>query len=160
MPTKPKRKLQRKGPHPDGPNYDVNNPLVIDQIHREIMRDMTSCKWVTGPSHHAYAEKYRVSTDTVKGWATTASRMLRMLQGDPEETRSRLLAGVEHAAFVSMRGRKPDVKAYLDAVRTHSKIAGLIQAQGTNLEAPKQEDVSIEDVITLLREAGYQVTKP
>ena len=62
---------------------------------QHIMRMMSAGQWETGASHDAVATTFGVSARTVEGWAIQASRCLRMLQGDGDEFRARMVALLE-----------------------------------------------------------------
>lgn len=52
--------------------------------------------WVSGRSRDVVAGEFGVSPATVKDWATSASRVLRIhVEGDPGEIRARLVATLE-----------------------------------------------------------------
>lgn len=66
-----------------------------DEGVRHIVRLMSAGQWETGASHDAVAATFGVSVRTVEGWAIQASRCLRLLQGDGDEFRARMIALLE-----------------------------------------------------------------
>lgn len=106
-----------------------------DDAIREVMRLMTSGQWRTGQSHETLAAKYSVTPHTVSGWATTASRLIRLAIGDGEEAKTRLLVMLEdiHARALTKTAAtsegvlydSPDLKAAVSAVDSQAKLLGL-----------------------------------
>jgi len=106
-----------------------------DEAIREVMRLMTSGAWRTGVSHEMLAAKYGVTPHTVSGWATTASRLIRLAIGDGEEAKTRLLVMLEdvHARSLTKQAATaegmlydaPDLKAAVSAIDSQAKLLGL-----------------------------------
>lgn len=93
--------------------------------------------WVSGRSHADIAFKHGVAPATVKDWATSASRVLRLaVETDPEDIRARLLATLETVVSRAMSRESatmagelypnPDLKSAVAAVAEQAKILGLI----------------------------------
>lgn len=108
--------------------------------------------WVSGKSHADVAAEFGVSPATVKDWATSASRVLRIaVEADKEELRARLVTTLENIVAEAMRtkkavtvrklvkvGRKrvpstvteymdaPSLQAAVSAVETQGRLLGLI----------------------------------
>lgn len=101
------------------------------------MNLMADGLWVTGVSHAAIAEKHGVSPATVKDWATSASRVLRLsLAGDQEDLRARLVTTLERVVSAAMSKQaatmggelypNPDLKAAVAALSEQAKLLGLV----------------------------------
>ena len=72
------------------------------------MRLMADGLWVSGKSHEVVAKQFGVAPATVKDWATSASRVLRLiLEQDKEEIRARMIATLENVVAESMKTVKP-----------------------------------------------------
>lgn len=116
------------------------------------MNLMADGLWVSGKSHADVAFEFGVSPATVKDWATSASRVLRLaVESDPDELRARLVTTLENIVAESMQTKKavmvrkkvafdgeeriatvtemmpaPSLDAAVNAVRTHAQLLGLI----------------------------------
>jgi hypothetical protein len=111
---------------------------------RECMELMVAGRWVAGTSHAELAAKHRVAPTTVKDWATSASRVIRLaLEGDKEDIRARMLATLDTVVSKGMQTVKvatigpegardskfydaPDLRAVVSAVETQARLLGLI----------------------------------
>jgi transposase-like protein len=104
---------------------------------------------VSGASHEEIAQKHGVSPATVRDWATSASRVLRLaVEADPEDIRARLLTTLEKVVASAM-GRtspkstgdlysNPDLKAAVSAIAEQAKLLGLVVTK--TQEIPLSED--------------------
>lgn len=113
---------------------------------RDCLDLMTSGRWVTGRSHTEVAERHGVHPDTVKKWATNASRIIRFaIEGDVEDIRARMVSTLDHIVAQAM-GRTehkvvyqrdiaqrldvevaaPDLRAAVAAIETQAKLLGLV----------------------------------
>lgn len=108
---------------------------------RRCVELMTSGLWVTGKSGAQVAEEFGVAEATVKDWATSASRVIRLaIEGDKEDIRARMIATLDlciakamtkTGAAVGKGGEvsvydAPDIKAAVSAVGEQAKILGLV----------------------------------
>jgi hypothetical protein len=104
---------------------------------RKCMDLMAAGMWVSGRSHADVAFEFGVAPATVKDWATSASRVLRLaVQADPEDLRARLLTTLENIVCEAMKTF--ELKAAVSAVAEQAKLLGLI-VQKTQ-EVPMSED--------------------
>lgn len=98
---------------------------------------MTAGLWVAGRSHRELAAEFSVTEDTVKHWATAASRIIRMaVSGDLEDIRARMLATLDTVVRMAMTRQAatmggdlydhPDLKSAIAAIETQSKLLGLV----------------------------------
>lgn len=117
---------------------------------------MASGRWVTGKSNVAIAGKHGVSVATVKDWATSASRIIRLaVEGDREDIRARMLATLDTIVAKAMRLKKPvymlsgpgveaemldapDLRAAVAAIDEQARLLGLIVHK--TQEVPMNED--------------------
>ncbi len=96
-----------------------------DQGVHECLALMTSGQWVTGKSHRELAERHDVHPDTVKKWATSASRIIRIaLEGDVEDIRARMVSTLEGIIADARTGA--DHRAAVAAVEAQAKLMGLV----------------------------------
>jgi hypothetical protein len=104
---------------------------------REIMTLMTEGRWVSGSGHADIAFRYGVSPATVKDWATSASRVIRLaVESDPEDIRARLLSTLETVVSKAMSRESatmtgelypnPDLKSAVSAIAEQAKLLGLV----------------------------------
>lgn len=107
---------------------------------------MTSGRWVTGQSHLEVADRHGVHPETVKKWATNASRIIRFaIEGDREDIRARMLATLDtivakamttqdvfttgindKGGLVSEFRDAPNLSAATQAIETAAKLLGLV----------------------------------
>ncbi len=98
---------------------------------------MTAGLWVTGRSHKELAAEFGVTEDTVKHWATAASRIIRMaVSGDMEDIRAGMPATLDTVVRMAMTRQaatmdgdlydNPDLKAAIAAIEAQSKLLGLV----------------------------------
>lgn len=102
---------------------------------------MTTGKWVPGRSHQALAAEHGVHPDTVKKWATNASRIIRLaIEGDVEDIRAQMLAtlgtivseAMSYERVVTDRNGnsetvpQPDLKAAIAAIAEQAKLLGIV----------------------------------
>jgi hypothetical protein len=72
------------------------------------MELMADGLWVSGKSHADVAAQFGVAPATVKDWATSASRVLRLaLEEDREQLRARMVVTLENLVAEAMRTVKP-----------------------------------------------------
>lgn len=94
---------------------------------RDCMMLMTEGLWVSGASHANIAFKHGVSPATVKDWATSASRVLRLaVEADPEDIRARLITTLERIVQSAMSRDLPELKTAVSAVAEQAKLLGLV----------------------------------
>jgi hypothetical protein len=129
---------------------------------------MTSGAWVRGRSGKVVADEFGVSPETVKEWATSASRVIRLaVDGDTEDIRARMLATLDHVVSEAMskqgaattRSGKdvevtffpaPDLKAAVSAVAEQAKLLGLVE-QKHKVDVTVQAFASLDDGAMLER---------
>lgn len=138
---------------------------------KDIVELMTSGRWVTGASHQAIAAKHHVHPETVKKWATNASRIIRFaIEGDVEEIRARMVSTLENIVSTAMTYERvitdrhgasftvaqPDLKAAVSAIDLQAKLLGLVvqkhEVQMTEEEARRVLS-DARDIITAGRAA-------
>lgn len=108
---------------------------------------MTSGQWIPGKSHGEVAAKFGVSPATVKDWATSASRVIRLsLEGDLQDIRARMLATLDTVVSRALRKKSPDLRAAVSAIDTQGKLLG-IQMQ--------KHDVTIGGTLMTLSRAEH-----
>lgn len=116
---------------------------------------MTGGQWVTGRSHRAVAEEFGVSPATVKDWATSASRVIRLaIEGDREEIRARMVATLETIIADSLNKHvvdpdgvvmpSPEGRTAVAAVETQAKLLGLVE-QKHRVEVNVQQYAKLTD---------------
>lgn len=119
----------------------------VDKGVERCIELMTGGKWVTGRSHRAIAEEFGVSPATVKDWATSASRVIRLaIQGDADDIRSRMVATLESIVAASLDKvvtdregdvfPSPDGRVAVAAISEQAKLLGL--------HAPTKVDVTVQ----------------
>ncbi len=130
---------------------------------------MLAGKWVTGKSHEAYMAEFGVGFECVKRWASEAYLFLRLCQGNREDIRGRILAGIETVQRLALEKKRthltkdgevietpePDMKAYLASLEFFARVHGADKPD----EQP-QETVSEAELAELLRARGYEVKAP
>lgn len=88
---------------------------------------MAAGLWVPGRSHELVAAQFEVAPATVKDWATSASRILRLaVEEDAEGLRARLTATLDTIVSRALSADKPDYRAAVSAVDTHARLLGLV----------------------------------
>lgn len=117
---------------------------------------MVEGRWVSGASHRFIAEKHGVAPATVKDWATSASRALRLIVAvDPDEMRARLIATLETVVSKAMARQSatmggelydnPDLKSAVSAIAEQAKLLGLVvQKHEVQAMTPEEADRLIE----------------
>lgn len=119
-----------------------------DEGVRDCIKLMTEGKWISGQSHSDIAFRHHVSPATVKDWATSASRVIRMaVEGDLEDIRARMIATLEsitHDARVDREHR-----AAVASVETAAKLLGLIVTKNEVTVPPEEVDRLIAEAAKL-----------
>ncbi len=86
---------------------------------------MTRGQWITGRSHIDVAARHGVSPDTVKAWATSASRIVRFaMEADVEDIRARMVSTLE--GVIAEARTDGDHKAVVSAVDTQARLLGMM----------------------------------
>lgn len=111
---------------------------------RDCLDLMTSGRWVTGRSHQDVAARHGVHAETVKKWATNASRIIRFaIEGDVEDIRARMVATLDTIVAAAMNATeqhavrtedgietvqlpKADLRNAISAIETQAKLLGLV----------------------------------
>lgn len=98
---------------------------------------MTQGEWRTGVSHQLVASEFGVSPRTIEGWATTASRLIRLSIGDGEEVRARLVVMLEDVHRRALQKQaatsegdmydSPDLRSAVAAIAEQAKLLGLVE---------------------------------
>jgi uncharacterized protein YjcR len=138
-----------------------------DEGVRACMDLMADGLWVSGKSHADIAARFGVAPATVKDWATSASRVLRLaVEGDREDLRARLVTTLENVVAEAMRTVKPVVvrsivrgkvrqvtemlpapslSAAVEAVATQGRLLGLITSKVDVTTRPSVAHLSREE---------------
>lgn len=88
---------------------------------------MTAGEWVPGLSHEYVARRCGVAPATVKDWATSASRVIRLaVDGDKEDIRTRMLATLDTVIRRALGPKRGDLRAAVAAVESQAKLLGLV----------------------------------
>lgn len=136
-----------------------------DERIKQIMRSMCDGSWRAGESHMQMAEEHGVALQTVNGWATNASRTLRLLLApdDKAEVLGELLAGIEQCKRIALEKDDPDVKAALTGIELRGKFLGMFTTK-LEVKPPREQlwesvrewlaDPSPE-LVAALNEAGW-----
>ncbi len=124
---------------------------------------MTTGRWVAGASHADVALEFGVSPSTVKDWATSASRVIRLaVEGDTQDIRARMLATLDTIVSTAMAkkgvaitrsGRDvetefypaPDLKAAVAAIAEQAKLLGLVVQKHDVTTRPNVAHLSREE---------------
>ena len=139
--------------------------------------------WVSGKSHEAIAARYGVSPATVKDWATSASRVLRLaVEQDKEEIRARMLATLENVVAEAMKTVKPatvrkeitrkgkrvvvtvtemlpapSLQAAVSAVQTQAQLLGLVSQKLDVTTRPSVAHLSREEHAAELEKLSTEI---
>lgn len=143
----------------------------------EIVDLMTRGLWVSGPSHVEIAEKHGVSPATVKGWATSASRVIRaVMDADKDELRARMRAMLETVVHKAMTTRDvfttgtnekgcmvaefrdaPNLNAAVSAIELQAKLLGLITNKHDVTTRPSVGHLSREQHAEALKKLSDEI---
>lgn len=119
---------------------------------------MVAGKWISGESHADVAFQFGVSPSTVKDWATSASRVIRLAQeGDLEDIRARSVATMEKIGSMALRGRRPDLRAAVEALKEKHKLQGLIVQKVDQRTRPSVAHLSREEHAAALDELEKEI---
>ena len=144
---------------------------------------MADGRWVSGKSHAEVAAEFGVSPATVKDWATSASRVLRLaLEEDKDVLRARLVATLENIVAEAMQTTKPvtvrkltrvgkkvvnvsttelmpapSLAAAVSAVQTHAQLFGLISQKVDVTTRPNVAHLSREEHAAELERLGAEI---
>lgn len=142
-----------------------------DERIRECMRLMCIGQWRAGATHAELAARWGVTVATVSGYATNASRLLRMLVGTSDEAKQEIYAFLGHVRSLAVERQSatkdgvlyddPDLKAAVAAAKTQAELLGLtsktvkveVAPQYANLSTPEAKLRAIEDQIARLHDA-------
>lgn len=134
-----------------------------DQGVKRCIELMTEGRWVTGKSHQEIAAEFMVSPATVKDWATSASRIIRLAtEGDREDIRARMLATLDTVVSMAMTKQSvafsrngsevtselypnPDLKAAVAAIAEQAKLLGLVVQKHDVTTRPSVAHLSREE---------------
>ncbi len=100
-------------------------PKLDTGAHIDRIADaMARGAWITGASARAYAKEHGVNLDTVRGWSSTASRIVRA--GTNEERAELTASTLAKLEVMAARAQAAgDIKAGVAALNLLSDIAGL-----------------------------------
>lgn len=119
-----------------------------DQGVRDCVDLMTAGQWVSGKSHADIAFKHGVSPATVKDWATSASRVIRLaMEGDLEDIRARMVATLE--GICAEARTAGEYRAAVSAVAEQAKLQGLIVNKQEITVSPEEADALIAEAAKL-----------
>lgn len=139
---------------------------------RDCLDLMTAGTWVTGTSHRDIADKHGVHPDTVKKWATNASRIIRFaIEGDAEDIRARMLATLDTIVKKAMTTRDvfttrtgddietrfydaPNLPAAISAIETQAKLLGLVVQKHEVAMTEAEARQVLEDAKKLITAGG------
>lgn len=125
--------------------------IVSDAGTMRCVELMTSGQWVSGRSHIEVADAFSVSPETVKEWATSASRIIRLCLGDDREAiRARMVSTLEEVQRQALGGKKPDLKAAVAAVSANAQLLGLVE-QRHKVEVKAETYAGLDDGALLER---------
>ncbi len=109
---------------------------------------MTQGLWVSGKSHQDIAFKHGVSPATVKDWATSASRVIRLAcEGDLEDIRARMITTLE--GITADARACGEFRAAVSAVETSAKLLGLIVERHEVAPTPEEAQRLIAEAAKL-----------
>ena len=134
---------------------------------------MLDGSWSPGKGHRAIAKKYGIKLATAREWAAESGRYLRMVFGQEEDVRERILAHLDE--YLALAGH--DVRAIYDlqakewatyeivnlpclfkGIELKAKIHGLLARPAEEARREKQ-DVPLDEVVRLLEAQGIQCVK-
>lgn len=96
----------------------------VDAIIGRIANDMAAGKWVSGPSSKRYAEECEVTRDTIRHWATQASRIVS--KGSDDEIATLKVSTLARLDVISVKAEaKGNFQAAVNALDKVADIAGL-----------------------------------
>jgi transposase len=108
------------------------------------MELMAAQLWVAGASHTQVAKECGVSPATVKAWATTASRVLRIgMEPQTEEIRKQSLQQLEVIVAQAIASR--ELRAGVAALELRAKMLGHIVHRHDVTTRPKVAHLSREE---------------
>lgn len=142
-----------------------------DEGVRVIIGAMCDGTWQVGKSHRELGERYSVTEDTVRGWASEASRFLRMCRGNEDEIRTQIIMGIQACgarclgrkrAFITGAGElreadDPDLRTFLGTLELLARVHGLLDRKTKN-EVPTEE-AELDEIADLMRANGFVVEK-
>jgi len=124
-------------------------PKLDTGAHIDRIADaMARGAWITGASARAYAKEHGVNLDTVRGWSSTASRIVRA--GTNEERAELTASTLAKLEVMAARAQAAgDIKAGVAALNLLSDIAGLkapkrLEVNATIAEAPGELSVLMQ----------------
>lgn len=98
---------------------------ALDQAILDIARAMASGQWVTGQSHLLVTEKYGITMETARSWASDAARFLRLcVLPDAADLRARNTATLEAITAMALNDR--DAKTAIAAIAESNRLQGLV----------------------------------
>lgn len=130
-----------------------------DRGVHEIVELMTSGRWVAGAGHADIALRHGVAPATVKDWATSASRVVRLLlEEDREVWRARLVATLECVTAKAVGAkRRPDLRAAVAAIGEQAKILGLVSQRVDVTTRPSVGHLSREEHLAELAKLAAEI---
>lgn len=119
---------------------------------------MSDGRWRTGASHEVVAKKFKVSPATVKDWATSASRIIRLaIEPDREELRARLVVTLEGVVARALKTKRPDLRNAIMAVAEQGKLLGLATSKIDVTTRPSVAHLSREEHMAELEKLRAEI---
>lgn len=125
---------------------------------RHCMMLMAEGMWRTKRHRAEVAALFGVSPATVKTWATTASRVLRLSQEpDMEKVRARSLASLQ--VIVTKALAAGELRAGVSALELRAKLLGLIVQKHDVTHRPKVAHLSREEHLQALEQLRTEIAE-
>lgn len=133
---------------------------VSDQGVRHCIELMTSGRWVIGKSGPEVAAKFKVSPETVKEWAVSASRCIRICiedEGAREDIKARMIATLDYIVGLNV---EDDSKVAVSAIAEQGKLLGLVtQNHKVDLRVEQFEQLEPQALRAKLLEQRSKIDK-
>ena len=123
---------------------------------------MVSGQWVPGASHAALGFEFGVSPLTVKDWATSASRVIRLAVDDAghrEEIRARLVATLDTVIAKALGTGRPDLKAAVSAVSEQGRLLGLVTSKVDVTTKPSVTGLTRDEHLAALEQLKAEIAE-
>lgn len=123
---------------------------------RFCMALMTDAEWRTGVSDIAVATRFGVSVHTARQWASESTRTLRILIGDSEDVRARLVVLLED--IHAQARHDGDWKAAVAALGKQGDLLGLVEKPSVAVQVNVQSYAALDDA-SMLDKVNVQIAK-